>query len=95
VHQKAFELLTVGERNIFRSAIKPAEIIAVLEKTKESKSSISRLSRLNESVAQPFLNFGVVIDTVVQLNPGIAAPIWAPIRVILDGRFQSVSLDEC
>ncbi|KAI9154811.1 hypothetical protein HJFPF1_07368 [Paramyrothecium foliicola] len=59
------------------------DCISLLVETQRRKSKLMRLLSLMKSAIEPLKKFEGAIDVLVQVNAGIASPIWGPLRIAI------------
>ncbi|KAL0634818.1 hypothetical protein Q9L58_006251 [Maublancomyces gigas] len=79
--QKFYNLLSQNEKELLRNGSSPDDILHLLQKAGISKHS--RFSRFSERFAKPLYQFQGVFEVMSSTNAGIGAPIWAPIKLVL------------
>ncbi|KAI5864936.1 hypothetical protein GGS23DRAFT_604380 [Durotheca rogersii] len=72
-----------AERAGFRAPASPDDCMAVLLATQRRKTKLARILDLMRPAIDPLKRFESAIDVVVQVNAGIASPIWGPLRVVV------------
>ncbi|KAI3319310.1 hypothetical protein HD806DRAFT_290164 [Xylariaceae sp. AK1471] len=75
--------LKPAERGAFKAPASAQECIALLTKTQRRKTKLMRILDLLRPALDPLKRFEGAIDVVVQVNAGIASPIWGPLRVVI------------
>jgi hypothetical protein len=75
--------LKPAERGAFKAPANAQECIALLTKTQRRKTKLTRILDLLRPAIDPLKRFEGAIDVVVQVNAGIASPIWGPLRVVI------------
>lgn len=79
---------------MLRKGTSPEEIIQLIQTTGTEKRS--KLKNFNDHVAKPFTQFQGIFEATASACSGIGAPIWAPIKVILQVYCSSVnSMNQC
>ncbi|KAI1771185.1 hypothetical protein F4818DRAFT_450045 [Hypoxylon cercidicola] len=78
-------LSTLGptERAAFRAPANPDDCMAVLMATQRRKNKLTRILDLMKPAIDPLKRFESAIDVIVQVNAGIASPIWGPLRIVV------------
>lgn len=66
---------------MLRNGTSPDEILQLLQTTREMKRS--KLLWFSDNVAKPFSQFQGIFEATASACGGIGAPIWAPIKLIL------------
>lgn len=82
-HQKYFDRLTNVEKNVLSNGASPDDILQLLKQAGESKHA--RFNKFNNQFAKPFSQFQGVFDVAVSTCSAIGAPIWAPMKLVLQG----------
>ncbi|KAI8629690.1 hypothetical protein F5Y19DRAFT_74123 [Xylariaceae sp. FL1651] len=72
------------ERGAFKAPASAQDCIALLVKTQRRKTKLTRILDLLRPAVDPLKRFEGAIDVVVQVNAGIASPIWGPLRVVIN-----------
>lgn len=78
-------LLSLGpiERAAFRAPASPDDCMAVLLATQRRKTKLTKILDLIRPAIDPLKRFESAIDVVVQVNAGIASPIWGPLKIVV------------
>ncbi|KAI1413142.1 hypothetical protein F5Y13DRAFT_31543 [Hypoxylon sp. FL1857] len=78
-------LLSLGpsERAAFQAPASPDDCMAVLLATQRRKTKLARILDLMKPAIDPLKRFESAIDVIVQVNAGIASPIWGPLRIVI------------
>ncbi|XXH02413.1 hypothetical protein Hte_008788 [Hypoxylon texense] len=71
------------EREAFRAPASPDDCMAVLLATQRRKTKLTRILDLMKPAIDPLKRFESAIDVIVQVNAGIASPIWGPLRIVV------------
>jgi hypothetical protein len=71
------------ERGAFKAPASAQDCISLLTKTQRRKAKLARILELLRPAIEPLKRFEGAIDVVVQVNAGIASPIWGPLRVVI------------
>ncbi|KAI0169368.1 hypothetical protein GGR52DRAFT_518637 [Hypoxylon sp. FL1284] len=71
------------ERAAFRAPANPDDCMALLLATQRRKTKLTRILDLMKPAIDPLKRFESAIDVVVQVNAGIASPIWGPLRIVV------------
>ncbi|KAI0882326.1 uncharacterized protein GGS22DRAFT_170690 [Annulohypoxylon maeteangense] len=71
------------ERVAFQTPASPDDCIAILLATQRRKTKLARILDLMRPVIDPLKRFEGAIDVIVQVNAGIASPIWGPLRIVI------------
>ncbi|KAI2469812.1 hypothetical protein F4781DRAFT_431029 [Annulohypoxylon bovei var. microspora] len=71
------------ERDAFRAPASPDDCMAVLLATQRRKTKLARILDLMRPAIDPLKRFEGAIDVIVQVNAGIASPIWGPLRMVI------------
>ncbi|OTB19248.1 hypothetical protein K445DRAFT_314130 [Daldinia sp. EC12] len=72
-----------NERAGFQVPASPDDCMAVLLATQRRKSKLSRILELMRPAIEPLKRFESAVDVIVQVNAGIASPIWGPLRIVI------------
>lgn len=72
-----------SERGAFQAPASPDDCIALLLATQRRKSKLARILDLIKPAIDPLKRFESAIDVIVQVNAGIASPIWGPLRIVI------------
>lgn len=80
------------ERAAFRAPASPDDCTAVLLATQRRKTKLTRILDLMKPAIDPLKRFESAIDVIVQVNAGIASPIWGPLRIVITVRGNSLRL---
>lgn len=79
---------------MLRKGTSPEDIIQLIQSTGTEKRS--KLKNFNDHVAKPFTQFQGIFEATASAGSGIGAPIWAPIKVILQVYCLPVnSMNQC
>lgn len=81
--QKFFNLLSQTEKDLLRNGVTPDDILHLLKQDGESRHS--RFTRFSNRVASPFAQFQGVFEVTISTCSGIGAPMWAPMKLVLQG----------
>ncbi|KAI1375324.1 hypothetical protein F4677DRAFT_446406 [Hypoxylon crocopeplum] len=78
-------LVSLGptERAVIRAPTSPADCMAVLVASQRRKTKLARILDLMRPAIDPLKRFESAIDVIVQVNAGIASPIWGPLRIVV------------
>lgn len=79
--QKFFNLLTQNEKDLLRNGSSPDDILHLMKQAGLSKHS--RFTRLSDRFASPLYQLQGVFEVTASTCSGIGAPIWAPIKLVL------------
>lgn len=85
-HQKYFDRLTQNEKQLLRNGASPADILQLLKQDGDSKHS--SFTKFNTQFAKPLSQFQGVFEVTVSTCSGVGAPIWAPMKLVLQGCFS-------
>ncbi|KAI0150064.1 hypothetical protein F4776DRAFT_604316 [Hypoxylon sp. NC0597] len=72
-----------SERAAFQAPATPDDCMAVLLATQRRKTRLARILDLMRPAIDPLKRFESAIDVLVQVNAGIASPIWGPLRIVI------------
>ncbi|KAI1209282.1 uncharacterized protein F4807DRAFT_102421 [Annulohypoxylon truncatum] len=75
--------LAPTERDAFQAPASPDDCMAVLLATQRRKTKLARILDLMRPAIDPLKRFEGAIDVIVQVNAGIASPIWGPLRIVI------------
>ncbi|KAI1465505.1 uncharacterized protein F4812DRAFT_126275 [Daldinia caldariorum] len=81
--QSFLSSLGPNERAAFQVPASPDDCVGVLLATQRRKSKLSRILELMQPAIEPLKRFESAIDVIVQVNAGIASPIWGPLRIVV------------
>lgn len=81
--QSFLSSLGPSERAAFQVPTSPDDCMAVLLATQRRKSKLTRLLELMKPAIEPLKRFESAVDVIVQVNAGIASPIWGPLRIVI------------
>ncbi|KAI1804742.1 hypothetical protein F4811DRAFT_552613 [Daldinia bambusicola] len=81
--QSFLSSLGPNERAAFQVPASPDDCMAVLLATQRRKSKLSRILELMRPAIEPLKRFESAVDVIVQVNAGIASPIWGPLRIVI------------
>ncbi|KAI0377665.1 hypothetical protein F5Y04DRAFT_263916 [Hypomontagnella monticulosa] len=71
------------EQAAFRAPASPDDCMAVLLATQRRKTKLTRILDLMRPAIDPLKRFESAIDVIVQVNAGIASPIWGPLKIVV------------
>ncbi|KAI1383889.1 uncharacterized protein F4822DRAFT_438681 [Hypoxylon trugodes] len=71
------------ERAAFLAPANPDDCMNVLLATQRRKSKLARILGLMKPAIDPLKRFESAIDVIVQVNAGIASPIWGPLKIVV------------
>ena len=75
--------LTPEQTRDFKAPTSLEECLAVLNHAASRTGRVSKLLKFFEPVIQPLKRFESALDVTVQVNAGIASPIWGPLKVAI------------
>ncbi|KAI0853403.1 hypothetical protein F5Y00DRAFT_270584 [Daldinia vernicosa] len=81
--QSFLSSLGPSERAAFQVPTSPDDCMAVLLATQRRKSKLTRILELMKPAIEPLKRFESAVDVIVQVNAGIASPIWGPLRIVI------------
>ncbi|OTA68753.1 hypothetical protein K449DRAFT_387073 [Hypoxylon sp. EC38] len=81
--QSFLSSLGPSERAAFQAPATPDDCMAVLLATQRRKTRLARILDLMRPAIDPLKRFESAIDVIVQVNAGIASPIWGPLRIVI------------
>lgn len=88
-----FKLLKPAEQDMLRKGTSPDEILQLLQTTAATKRS--KLQWFSDNVAKPFSQFQGIFEATASACSGIGAPIWAPIKLILQASSPLIKINPC
>lgn len=75
--------LDPASRAAFKAPATPNDCIDVLLATQRRRTRLTRILSLMNPAIAPLKRFESAIDVIVQVNAGIASPIWGPLRIVV------------
>ena len=75
--------LSVDQARDFKAPANLQECLDILARTSTRTSRFSNLLQLFRPALEPLQRFEGALDVIVQVNSGIASPIWGPLKAAI------------
>ena len=83
VLQRHLATLPQREQQSLKAAASAGECLDIVRLARGRKKGYDRLLLALQGLIEPVKKFEAVVDVIVQVNAGIASPIWGPLRLAL------------